>query len=388
MSKPRLLIIDDEIDICDLIADIADTRGFETSTVSNPSDVEARLGDFKPECIMMDLMMPGIDGVELLRTLGPAIKDCTIVLMSGHDARVLNSAKRLGSAHGLNIIATQEKPIDITALRATLDAMVQSSSKATSRMSDVNNDTVLHKDIAVFYQPLVDMETNRVRGMEALCRWNHPQHGILSPDLFLSKLDNDGMNELTRNVMEMAVRDTGLLAKKGHGVAVSINMTYSNLMDLEIPDRLDDLCKQHGVANDKINIEMTEGEAMRDVRHITDVLTRLRLRGFGLAIDDFGTGYSSLRELQRLPFNIMKMDKSFVLDMADNRSSQVITHAIIELGHNLGLKVVAEGVETAKVWAMLKERKCDLAQGYVISKPLDFIQLNAWLNANSSQFSL
>ncbi len=387
MSKPRLLIIDDEPDICDLIADIAEAHGFEVASVSNPSHVEEKLQSFQPGAIMMDLVMPGTDGVELLRQLGSTIKGCAIVLMSGHDSRVLNSAKRLGSAHGLNIVATQEKPIDVVALRTTLDSMTKVTTIAEAKHTDVRNDAVQEKDVAVFYQPIADFKTGTIKGMEALVRWNHPQHGIIAPDMFLDKLDEAGMNAMTALVMNIAIRDVGQLQKQGFQVGVSLNTTYGNLMDLELPERLEELCRRNGVAPDKINIEITEGEAMRDVRHIMDVLTRLRLRGFGLSIDDFGVGYSSLRELQRLPFNTMKMDKSFVLDMADNRSSQVIGQAIIELGHNLGMKVVAEGVETANVWNLLKERGCDLAQGYAISKPLAYDRLVLWLGANQGIFT-
>jgi len=141
------------------------------------------------------------------------------------------------------------------------------------------------------------------------------------------------MKEMTMRIMAIAVRDAAALQKLGFPLAVSVNMTISTLIDLAVPDHLEKLCKEHALAPEKINIEVTEGEAMREVRRVMDVLTRLRLRGFGLAIDDFGTGYSSLRELQRLPFGVMKMDKSFVLDMADNRDSQVIAHTIIDLGH-------------------------------------------------------
>ncbi len=385
-DQPRLLIIDDEQDICELIADVAETRGFAVQAISDPAIVEKTLASFSPDCILMDLMMPGIDGVELLRTLGDAIRPCAIALMSGHDARVLNSAQRLGSAHGLNIVCTQEKPIAIEALRETLDKLVASQTRSASKKKDVAGDAVQAADIILHYQPIVEIATGRVRGMEALARWNHPQHGLLSPDNFLAKLDSDGLNELAVAVMETAVRDVAAM-QKHLPIAVSINLTYGNLTDLAVPDKLDALCKKYGVAPERVNIEVTETEIMRDVRHITDVLTRLRLRGFGLAIDDFGIGYSSLRELQRLPFSIMKMDKSFVLDLTDNRNSQVITHAIIDLGHNIGLKVVAEGIETVNTWNILKERGCDLGQGFLISKPVAIDKLIEWITAHNGTFT-
>ena len=384
----RLLVIDDEVDICELIADVAETRGFEVKTVSNPQEVEAALIAFKPQAIMLDLMMPGTDGVELLRNLGDHIRGCAVVLMSGHDARVLNSARRLGAAHGLNVIGTQEKPIDVATLRATLDMLANAEDKKEATRTDVETSIVLPEDIRVFYQPIIEMTTGRIKGVEALARWQHPSHGILSPDSFMDKLDGKAMEALAAQVMLLAITDIATLQSNGFTLAVSINLTASNLIDLAVPDRLDELCKQKNIGNDRINIEVTEGEAMRDVRKTMDVLTRLRLRGFGVAIDDFGVGFSSLKELQRMPFSSMKMDKSFVMDMQENRDSQVIVNTIIDLGHNLGLKVVAEGVENSTVWNMLEERGCDLAQGYLMAKALPLDRLLKWLEANKGVFNV
>jgi EAL domain-containing protein (putative c-di-GMP-specific phosphodiesterase class I) len=388
MSKHRLLIIDDEPDICELIADVAEARGFETKTVTDPLQVEAALAEFKPHALMMDLMMPGIDGVELLRTLGDAIKGKAVVLMSGHDQRVLNSARRLGAAHGINVVAAQEKPLHIEELRKTLDQLSAARGAQEEKQATMDGEVDVISGLVVHYQPIVEMDTCRVKGLEALVRWQHPQAGLIGPDNFLSRLDEKGLRDLTQTVMNFAVRDAAALHGKGFPLPVSINMTVSTLLDLAVPDRLFELCKQHGLAPEKINIEVTEGEAMREVKKVMDVLTRFRLRGFGLAIDDFGTGYSSLRELQRLPFGVMKMDRSFVLDMAENRDSQVITHAIIDLGHALALKVVAEGIESARVWNLLKDRHCDMAQGFFISRALPLDELLAWLEANKGVFAL
>jgi EAL domain-containing protein (putative c-di-GMP-specific phosphodiesterase class I) len=389
MSNPRLLIVDDEQDICELIADVAETRGFDSKMVSDPTQVEDALREFKPHALMLDLMMPGTDGVELLRNLGDAIKGVAVVLMSGHDSRVLNSAKRLGAAHGINVVMTQEKPLTVEGIRATLDKLKElkqqkAAAEETATAATATKST--DDGIVVFYQPIVDIETGRVKGCEALVRMMKGGT-ILTPDRFLPGLDENGMRELTNDVMKKAVAETAELQKQGFPISVSVNMTVSTLIDLGVPDQLEGLCKEHSLAPEKINIEVTEGEAMREVKKVMDVLTRLRLRGFGLAIDDFGTGYSSLRELQRLPFGVMKMDKSFVLDMAESRDSQVITHAIIDLGHALSLKVVGEGVESVRVWNLLKERQCDYAQGYFIAKPLAFSKLIEWLTANKGVFA-
>lgn len=387
MSQPTLLIIDDEADICELIADIAETQGFAPSHISDPLKVESYLQDHHPQGIMMDLMMPGIDGVELLRDLGDSIKDCAIMLMSGHDSRVLNSARRLGSAHGLNIIDTVEKPIDVAQLRLKLEVLKTACASKAQRDIDVNDAQASLTGLTVNYQPIIEMQSGHLRGLEALARWQHPTHGLIGPGEFIHKLDVAGLHDLTRQMLGFAVRDTALLQQGGQSLSVSVNMTYGLLADGSLLNEMQELCARHKLPHDRLTIEITETEVMQDVTKITKILTDLRMAGFGLAIDDFGTGYSSLRELQRLPFSSLKMDKSFVLDFADSRACQVISHAIIELGHNLDLKVVAEGVETLAVWTRLKELGCDLAQGYFISKPLAYDALSTWLKANQGSFS-
>jgi EAL domain-containing protein (putative c-di-GMP-specific phosphodiesterase class I) len=148
-----------------------------------------------------------------------------------------------------------------------------------------------------------------------------------------------------------------------------------------MPDRIAELCKRHDLPSERLILEVTETEAMRDVTRTMDVLLRMRIRNIGVSIDDFGTGHSSLKELQRMPFSEMKIDRSFVLDMLDNRDCAVIVKAIIDLGHNLGLKVIAEGVETQQVWTTLTEKGCDYAQGFVSGKPMPADEFAAWLKA-------
>ncbi len=172
------------------------------------------------------------------------------------------------------------------------------------------------------------------------------------PDMFLEHLVNDGlMQALTDMVVQTAVAQAARWHQAGEDLTLSMNVTASALLDLTLPDRIAELCTKHKVPTEKLILEVTETEAMRDVTRTMDVLLRMRIRNIGVAIDDFGTGHSSLRELQRMPFSEMKIDKSFVIDMANNKDCAVIVNAIIDLAHNLGLKVIAEGVEDARTLA-------------------------------------
>jgi EAL domain-containing protein (putative c-di-GMP-specific phosphodiesterase class I)/CheY-like chemotaxis protein len=373
----RLLVIDDEEDICEIIAEMAERRGFEVKTLSNTAKTVETLAGFPPDFVMLDLMMPGIDGVELLRLLAEHAKGAKLCLMSGSDTRVLNSARRLGSAHGLDVIAALEKPIDMQVLNKLFE-QVAGGAAAPDRVDLAQ--AVASGQFTLYYQPVVDMATREVKGVEALARWTHPHRGTLLPDAFLEQVVNDGlMQAFTDVVVQTAVAQAARWHQAGEGFTVSMNVTASTLLDLSLPDRIAELCRRHALPPERLVLEVTETEAMRDVTRTMDVLLRMRLRNIGVSIDDFGTGHSSLRELQRMPFSEMKIDKSFVIDMMTNNDCAVIVKSIIDLGHNLGLKVIAEGVETAQVWRSLSEKRCDYAQGFLIAKPMPAADFDAWL---------
>jgi len=374
----RVLVIDDEEDICEILAEVAESRGFEAATLSDPSMVAAKLDTFKPDVIMLDLMMPGTDGVELLRLLVDRVKNAKICLMSGSDSRVLNSARRLGSAHGLDVVAAFEKPIDMALLRSTLDQIAGTTNKEADSV-DVAQALALGQ-LILYYQPVIEIATRRVKGVEALIRWAHPTRGILLPVDFLDDIVKEGlMPAMTEHVIATAINQAAKWHHAGENLTVSVNVTASSLLELSLPDRIANLCAQNEVPPELLILEVTETEAMRDVTRTMDVLLRMRIRNIGVSIDDFGTGHSSLRELQRMPFSEMKIDKSFVLDMASNRDNAVIVNSIVDLGHNLGLKTIAEGVEDVRIWRMLAERHCDFAQGFYMAKPMPAKEFARWL---------
>jgi EAL domain-containing protein (putative c-di-GMP-specific phosphodiesterase class I) len=200
------------------------------------------------------------------------------------------------------------------------------------------------------------------------------------PDAFLRQLTDDGlMQALTDFVIKTAVQQASSWHQAGERLTMAINVTASTLLDLSLPDRISEICKQHNLPPEMLILEVTETEAMRDVTRTMDVLLRMRLRNIGVSIDDFGTGHSSLRELQRMPFSELKIDKSFVTDMANNKDSMVIVNSIVDLGHNLGLKVIAEGIEDERAWDMLREKGCDFGQGYFMGHPMAGADFGLWL---------
>jgi diguanylate cyclase (GGDEF)-like protein len=230
------------------------------------------------------------------------------------------------------------------------------------------------------YQPQIDTESGSVIGFEALVRWQHPRLGVLMPDSFLPIVENTGLiGPLTMEVLDMALGAVALWRKAGHDISVAVNLSVRHLTDLSLPQLIQDCLAKHAVPPGALVLEVTETLIMTDPGRAMGVLALLKDCGIGLAIDDFGTGYSSLAYLRRLHVNELKIDKSFVLQLATSEDDAVIVRSTIELGHNLGLRLVAEGVEDQATLDLLGSWGCDVAQGYFISRPMPGLDVLAWL---------
>ncbi len=220
------------------------------------------------------------------------------------------------------------------------------------------------------YQPKVEMASLRVTGVEALVRWRHPRHGLLAPDEFIPLAEHSGLiRALGLWVIEAALRQSRLWSDQGLDLKVAVNLSMRSLHDPQLPETLAGLLQGLGVVAGRLQVEITESTLMGDPERAQSVLGALAAMGVELSIDDFGTGYSSLSYLRRLPVRELKIDKSFVLDMACDLNAAVIVRSTADLGHNLGLSVVAEGVEDRRTWQMAADMGCDLAQGHLIGRP-------------------
>lgn len=239
---------------------------------------------------------------------------------------------------------------------------------------------IQHGALALHYQPKVDLAANRVLGVEALVRWPHPQRGLLEPDAFLPVAEQRGMMlELTQWVIQESLRQYAEWRRQGVSLPVAVNLSSSVLYDLTLPDFIGAQLARWGLDASALELEITENATMANPERALTILQRLHRMGISMAIDDFGTGYSSLGYLKSLPVCKIKIDKSFVMEMLISRSDAKIVHATIDLAHNLGLEVIAEGVEDREVLALLDQLRCDGAQGYCISRPLPGNEVLSWL---------
>ena len=227
------------------------------------------------------------------------------------------------------------------------------------------------QELLLHYQPIAELAHGQIVGVEALVRWQHPEHGLLAPDEFVPLAERTGLiRELTLNVLAEALRQVRAWHEEGLDLRVSVNLSARDLLDFTLPEAVGLLLTANQVPATRLALEITESVILADPMRARAILTRLSEMGVRLAIDDYGSGYSSLGYLKRLPVSEIKIDRSFVMNMEHDENDAVIVRSTIELGRNLGLRVVAEGVETASAWALLKALSCDYAQGYYLSRPI------------------
>jgi EAL domain-containing protein (putative c-di-GMP-specific phosphodiesterase class I)/CheY-like chemotaxis protein len=386
-SVSNILAIDDDSDICELISATAEANGLHcTATTDATVFFDALTAE--TSLIVLDLMMPGIDGVELLRLLGQRKCKVDIVLISGVGKRIIETAEELAHAHGLSTVGHLQKPFRVADLEEILKKHAQSIAKPLPRprSSIAVDDTDLRKAIerdefVLHYQPQIDMVTGNVTGLEALVRWKHPERGLIFPDDFIPRLEGLGLiDELSWLVFNRGLAEISRFAdKNGVTPMLSVNVSALSLNDLKFPDTMAALIAAHGLSPERIVLEITESGLIQNLTHTLDVLARLRMKQMQLSIDDFGTGYSMMQQLRNIPATELKIDKSFVGNMHNTESDRVMVEKTIEIGHELGMKVVAEGVETEAQLDFLRVNGCDIAQGYFFSRPLPVDDLLNWL---------
>lgn len=258
----------------------------------------------------------------------------------------------------------------------------QHSHEHLSLMAELRH-AVEHNELVLYYQPKVGLADDSLSHVEALVRWRHPQRGLVPPGDFIPFAENTGyVREITRWALDAALKQRLLWRDAGIALTISVNVSARDLMQIDFPDMLASLLERYSAGTDWLALEITESAIMGDPQRALSVIERLHHMGLKLSVDDFGTGYSSLAYLKKLPVSELKIDMSFVLNMDKDKDDETIVRSTVNLGHNMGLIVVAEGVETESAWHMLQQMGCDLAQGYHISRPLDNAALLQWIRSS------
>lgn len=388
MSARRLLIVDDDFDYAEFVREVAEGEGFEVTALNESSAFVEIYRRVRPTLLLLDLNLPGYDGIEVLRLLAEEKCTAAIALSSGVDRRTLLATGRLGESYGLRVVATMEKPVGLD----TLEKMLRSQNPVVYRPTEAElGEAIDAGHIIVHYQPKIDLlgeQPGRVGGVEALARWNHPRHGLIPPLRFIPLAEQTGLiDKLTWSVLLSATQQLQTWAAEGLKLSVAVNLAMPLLNDLDLPDKIQDLLRSCSLASDRLLLEVTESGAMADVTRTMDIMVRLRIKGIGVSLDDFGTGYSSLVQLYRMPFSELKIDKSFVANLGRDEEARAIVQMSADLARSLGLTICAEGVETRSALDILRAMGCDKAQGFLFSPPVEPARLPA-LARNTAGWSV
>jgi EAL domain-containing protein (putative c-di-GMP-specific phosphodiesterase class I) len=326
-----------------------------------------------------------MDGVEFLRRVADLGFRGAVVLMSGEDPQVLRVSEGLARARNLTVLGALEKPVRLPQLVTLLGGWQRTSVapdvKSPRGIAGADLRKALERnEVLPVYQPQVNVATGRIVGVEALARWSSATHGAVAPDVFIPIAEQHGLiDQLTEQMMAAVLRQMRLWTAEGLALRASVNVSMLSLRRLDFPDRLLAQVDASGVPADTLTLEVTEGRVMEDALTCVDSLVRLRLRKLSLSIDDFGTRYASLSQLRALPFNELKVDRSFVHEFATDATGRAILESSIALGRSLGMIVVAEGVEDLDDWNRIARLGCHLAQGYFVSRPLTGPQIPCWI---------
>lgn len=391
----RVLVLDDDEFMLEFITHLLRELGVSEVLVAT----DGRAGLFvlaaqvaEIDLLICDIEMPGMDGIEFLRNIADQGYCGKIALFSGVDEDLLKAVERLALVRKLNIIGSLTKPVTIGALAAVLQQLSspRQSTPDPDKIQQVFDVEEIEKaltadQIDVYYQPKISALTGHVTGVECLARLRHAQYGHLTPDNFIPVIECSGLiNDFTSRVLRKSANQLNMWLRQALDLRISVKVSMENLDRFNLPEIYERTVRACNVPIERITLEMTEGKLGKDFAQTLDILTRLRLKGFGLAIDDFGTGYSSMETLKHMPFTEMKIDRAF----AHGATNDVVTRAILEssikLGRTLNLNVVVEGIETETDYHLAVELGCDEIQGFFVAKPMPADDFIKWYIAHES----
>jgi EAL domain-containing protein (putative c-di-GMP-specific phosphodiesterase class I)/FixJ family two-component response regulator len=387
-SAVNILVLDDESFMLKLLGRILLNLGF-TSVIfcdSGRSALEQITdANVRPNLILLDLNMPEMDGIEFVRHLVDRHYSGSLILISGEDERMLQTAEKLVRAHKIPILGYLHKPVKPDALSAMLEKWTPPPTKATGVAKKIYGSDELRAaldngELINYYQPKVAVGTGELIGVETLARWQHPVDGLIFPDQFINVAEASGLiDKLTQVVFTGAMMQAKAWEEAHLPLRIAVNVSMDNLASLDFLNFVAEITTKLGVAPHNVVLEVTETRLMQDTRAPLEILTRLRLKRFRLSIDDFGTGHSSLAQLRDIPFDELKIDQGFVHGAWKDETLRAMYDASLSLARQLDMEVVAEGVEDRNDWDLLRLTGCDLAQGTFMSRPMLAADLPGWI---------
>jgi EAL domain-containing protein (putative c-di-GMP-specific phosphodiesterase class I) len=384
MPTLKLLVFDEDPMLGNLIGEVAEKTGFEAKIVTDRAHFETL---YQPDIdvLIIDLKVLGSLGIGywLQRVRQP--QHAVLLLMSDWPEQELQRYAESAQDQGLPVIGTLSKPFTTGELtRLFQDTWLALPTAGTGVVQRVTKEELhqglIAEELVAYFQPKVNPHSGDLIGVEALARWSHPTKGLVMPGLFVPLAEEAGLiTALFRAIANQTFAQCGVWEKQGLRLKTAINISIFDLNEPDLPETLSDLAAQYGVEPAQIVLEITESGLLADTVTPLEVLARLARQGVELSIDDFGTGYATIQQLQRIPFSELKIDRFFVHEAVKSHDSLVILESMFAMARKLGMRVVAEGVETEQHWDLLSHLGCDQVQGYLIGRPMPGAALPAWL---------
>lgn len=377
-----VLVIDGSLEDAEPALDALASRGLSARVAASLADTQAALAD-GVDLVILELLLSPHDGVEMIREIADTPRPPELIIFSRASLRIRTAAERLARARGLRVRAVLDK----TRVSELSDALAEAPLR---RPDDTVDDSFtptaedLHRGIAngeirVLFQPKIRLDSLAPVSVEALARWTHPEHGPVSPQHFVAVAErHELIGPLTDAVIDTAFTSAREWMDNGLPLRLAVNVSGASLANLDLPDHIARRAADHAIEPDRITVEITETWFEQYPIDALDIMTRLRMKGFELAIDDFGTGHSTMLRLKQAPFSELKLDQSLTRGAASDPVARRIVASSIELGHALGLSVIAEGVDNQEDWDLITDLGCDVGQGYFVARPMTARSLADW----------
>lgn len=391
----RLVILDDDQSILRTVGIMARRLGLEVRTCLTVTELESALKTFEPDVVLIDLMMPDCDGIDVIRRIGPLPRG-SVYVMSGADKRTFAASREVLASSGASIAGFLHKPFKMADLASALagSASTPPPRAAHARQHALHHilspagfeQAVLTGRIEPYYQPIFNSDGRTLKGFEALARVKGAQKAGFAP-AYLEQLSANAKlaAALTDLVIKRALSFLAELPRSCGNPSISINLFGDYAVADGFRASLVEQCARNGIARDRVILELSEATVFNLDDDELRKITQLRLAGFGLSIDDFGTGHSSLGRLASLPFSELKIDKAFCLALPQSQPAAAVIEACLGLAARLDMKVIAEGVENEEVAAVLASMGCDALQGHLFGHAMPAEEVAQWLRAIPSQ---
>lgn len=384
MAQFTVLIVDDSATVRDMIAYDLRQEGYFVATACDGAQAMDILNTEKFDFIISDVDMPEMDGFAFIRALSALAHSPGVILISGHDAKSLYSAKQLALAYSINLLATIQKPVNKEELISALKTISRKGSSEKG-FAGVLSETefmrgLMTDGLVPVFQPKINSKNNSFYDVEVFARWQSASGSLMGAQSVVSLAREKGyMDVLTYRMLELAVDQAGKWKKRGLHIPISVNLTADNLRKADFADVVCGLVEQNDITPDMVTLEIGEAEMLMDERHLLEVMSRLHVRGFRLALDDFGTGFGSLMRLKSIPFDQLNIDRTFLENASEDKTAYIILESVVEMARKLNIASSCCGVSSQEYLNLAKNIKIDYVQGFHLGRPMSATELELWL---------